>query len=123
MSAAKRTVRITRIYTGDDQQSHFEDLPIELEDTGTIGHLSKTYPACGIIFRETEGDYDFDWHNAPQRQYIILLEGQIEVTIGDGSKRRFQAGDIVFVEDTEGQGHITRAVDGNVRKSIFITID
>lgn len=123
LTKQRRKLTVTRIYTGDDNQSHFEELEIELEDAGPVGHLSKTYPATGIIFRETDGDYDFDWHNAPQRQYIIVLEGMLEVTIGDGTKRVFQAGDVVLAEDTEGQGHISQAVDNKPRKSIFITID
>lgn len=116
-------MRITRLYTGEDQQSHFEDLDVALDDRGEIGWLSARLAASGVIFRYTDGDYDYDWHNAPQRQYIVMLDGELEITIGDGSKRVFTAGDIVLAEDCDGQGHISRAVDGKPRKSIFITID
>jgi uncharacterized cupin superfamily protein len=37
-----------------------------------------------------------------------MLSGEMEVEIGDGSKRRFKAGDVLLAEDTTGQGHITR---------------
>lgn len=116
-------MRVTRLYTGADGQSHFEDLDIALDDQGAIGWLSARHPASSIIFRHTDGDYDYDWHNAPQRQYIVILEGGLDVEIGDGSHRQFGPGDIVLAEDVDGQGHISRAIDGQPRRSLFITID
>ncbi|SMO58211.1 hypothetical protein [Gracilimonas mengyeensis] len=114
---------ITRIYTGADNESHFEDFEIELEDAGDIGHLSERLDATGIIFRRTDPDYNYDWHNAPRRQYIIMLDGAVDVEIGDGTVRRFSTGDIVLVEDTTGRGHISRAVNNGPRTSVFITLD
>ena len=61
-------MKITRLYTGDDHQSHFEDIEIRLEDEGKTGRLSELVKATGVIFRETSGTYDYDWHNAPRQQ-------------------------------------------------------
>lgn len=116
-------MNVTRLYTGDDNESHFEEVEIKLSDAGDIGRLSEKLKATGIIFRETGGDYDFDFHNAPQRQYIIMLDGEIEITTGLGDKRRFKSGDILLAEDTTGRGHISRSIDGKKRRSIFITLD
>ncbi|NBC26653.1 MAG: hypothetical protein GVY08_07325 [Bacteroidetes bacterium] len=116
-------MNITRLYTGSDNESHFEDIEIELEDAGDIGHLSEKLDATGIIFRHTDPDYDFTWHNAPQRQYIIMLDGAVDVEVGDGSVRRFSTGDVLFVEDTTGRGHISRAVNNQPRTSVFVTVD
>ena len=116
-------MKITRLYTGEDGKSHFKDIEIPLEDQGDIGRLSTLVPASGIIFRETPGDYHYQWHNAPQRQYIVMLEGSVEIEIGDGSKRLFHSGDILLAEDTTGQGHFSRAVEGMPRKSLFIPIE
>lgn len=52
----------------------------------------------------------------------MILEGGLELEIGDGTRRSFGAGDILLAEDTTGQGHISRAVDGKPRRSLFITI-
>ena len=123
MAIAQRSMRVTRIYTGADQQSHFEDYAVEMDDQGLIGHLSARHAVTNLIFRHTDGDYDYSWHNAPQRQYIVILEGGLDVEIGDGSRRVFGAGDILLAEDLTGQGHISCAVDGQPRRSLFITID
>ena len=116
-------MRITRIYADDSGQSRFEDINIELKDAGDIGSLSEKYPVRNVIFRETEGSYDYDWHPAPERQYIVLLEGNIEIEVCTGEKRAFTAGDILLVEDTQGRGHKTKTTDGKARRSIFITLD
>lgn len=116
-------MKITRLYTGRDGESHFGDMELALEDQGDIGRLSEKQQATGIIFRETDGDYDYDWHNAPCRQYVIMLDGEVEIEAGDGTKRRFGTGDVLLAEDTAGRGHISRAVEGRPRKSIFVTLD
>ena len=38
-------------------------------------------------------------------------------------KRVLGAGEVFLAEDTTGQGHISRAVDGKIRHSLFITVD
>ena len=116
-------MKVTRLYTGSDNESHFEDVDIPLNATGGADRRSELKQAAGIIFRETSGEYDRDWHNAPRRQFIINLEGQVEITIGDGTKRLFGPGDILLAEDTTGRGHISRAVNNKPRKSIFVTLD
>ncbi len=53
-----RTMNIVRIYTGPDNQSHFEELQIPLKDSGKVGFLSELTKATGVLFRETGGDYN-----------------------------------------------------------------
>ena len=115
-------MKVTRLYTGEDGQSHFEDLDYDLMPSG-IGMLSELIPVKGLILRETSADYYLDFHNAPRRQFIVNLDASVEIEVGDGSKRVIGPGEIFLVEDTTGQGHISRAVDGKVRHSIFVTLD
>ena len=116
-------MRVTRIFTGPDGETHFADVEVPLADAGPIGRLSEAVAATAITFRETPADYDYDWHPAPGRQYIVLLDGEIEIVVGDGQTRRFRGGDVLLVEDTEGRGHRTRTVDGRVRRSLFVMLD
>ena len=118
-----KTMKVLRIYTGADNQSHFEDLQVTLKDGGRIGFMSERMKATGIVFRETSGDYNYDFHTAPRRQYVVNLEGEVELEVGDGTRRVLRSGDVLLAEDTTGQGHISRAVAGKPRKSLFITLD
>lgn len=62
-------MNFTRLYTGEDGESHCEDFDIALHDHGIFAVQSKIRPAGGIIFRTTQPENEFDWHNAPRRQY------------------------------------------------------
>ncbi|MFA9477780.1 hypothetical protein ACERK3_05670 [Phycisphaerales bacterium AB-hyl4] len=115
-------MKVTRVYADDQGESHFEETDIPLNDAGEIGRLSEPMPAKAIIFRENEPGYDYDWHNAPRRQYIVLLDGVIEIEVSTGERRTFRGGDILLVEDTVGKGHRTRHVEPNKRRSLFIAI-
>lgn len=115
-------ITITRVYATPDGESHFASVEIPLHDAGEIGMLSEGIPSRQIIFRENAPTYSYDWHHAPQRQYIVLLDGEIEIEVSGGERRRFRGGDILLVEDTSGKGHRTRTVDGKSRRSVFITL-
>ena len=96
-----------RLYTGADGQSHFET--IDLDKTAD---WTKGLPTTNITFRSAPAGRFQDWHPAPRRQFVIILSGQLEIGLGDGSKHIFGPGDARLVEDTTGQGHTT-AVYGN----------
>ena len=115
-------MKITRIGVTSSGGSRFDEVEIELTDAGEIGRLSEPYPATSVTFRENDPDYDYDWHCAPRRQFIVLLDGEIEVEVTSGEKRRFTGGAVVLVEDTTGTGHRTRTVGGRSRGSLFIAL-
>ncbi len=84
---------------------------------------SATLPATGIIFRETPGTYDYEWHPAPRRQYIINLDAGVSIQASDGETRIIGAGEVILVEDTHGKGHFSKAINGQLRHSIFVPIE
>ena len=97
---------VVRIYSGDDGQTHFEDLEIPAAEIQEI----PIQAGANIVFREFPPDYFSDWHTAPRRQYIFILSGQMEIGIGSGETRRFGPGDVVLADDMTGKGHTTRSV-------------
>ncbi|MDN3674368.1 hypothetical protein QWY99_15015 [Flavobacterium branchiarum] len=115
-------IQITRIYSDKNGESQFENLEIPLKNNGDIGFLSDDEPVKSIVFREVKPSYDYDFHNAPDRQYIILLEGGVEIETSLGEKRIFETGSILLVEDTTGKGHKTKNIESKLRKSIFIKL-
>jgi mannose-6-phosphate isomerase-like protein (cupin superfamily) len=102
---------LVRIYTGDDGQSHFEDIGMPSDDVLRVA----TKPGEDLVFRRSAENGFSDWHHPTRRQYLIVLEGQMEVICGDGSTRQFQPGDVLLAEDMTGQGHQTRAINGSYR--------
>jgi hypothetical protein len=115
-------MKITRVYADNEGESHFAEWDIKLQDAGEIGFLSAAYPATSIIFRKNAPSYDYDWHVAPERQFIVLLDGRIEIEVSDGTKRSFSGGEILMMEDTSGKGHRTRHLEERERHSIFVVL-
>lgn len=115
-------MKIPRIYNDEQGLSHFGEVEIDLKDGGPIGLLSEKYSAGTVIFRETPADYDFKWHPAPQRQLLFIIKGHCQFTVSNGEVREFAGGDVLLLEDTEGQGHCSKALNNEVRHSIFVTL-
>lgn len=116
-------MRIHNLYADASGVSHFRDIEVEWAQHHPGGRMSRRLPATGVIFRETSGDYDLDWHTAPRRQYIVNLDAGVELTASDGEKRIIGAGEVILVEDITGKGHLSKAVSGQIRHSIFIPVD
>jgi uncharacterized cupin superfamily protein len=116
-------MRIHHLYEDSNGISHFRDIQVDWVEERHFSQLSARLPATGIIFRKTSGDYDLDWHKAPRRQYIINLDGGVQITASDGESRIIGAGEVLLVEDVSGKGHLSKAVGGKLRHSIFVPID
>jgi len=116
-------VKVTRLYTGDDGQSHFEDLDLPMSVIPDVGQMSGRIPAESVFFRDTTqaGPDVWDFHVAPRRQFVIHLSGVAEIEVGDGTCRRFGPGDLLIADDTTGQGHISKEIEGP-RTQIFVPI-
>jgi len=71
------------------------------------------------MFRDFEAGSLYEMHNAPQPQYIIYLEGEVEVIASGGETRRFKPGDVLFATDLTGEGHVSRMLPSG--KSVIVT--
>jgi uncharacterized cupin superfamily protein len=120
-SPTNRLMKIVRLYTGADNESHFEDIEIALNPMGHM-QASELQPTHGIMFRSSPPSHLSDYHRVPKRQYVITLSGQVEIETGDGAVRRFGPGDVMLAEDTTGRGHITRVVGNQPRHYVFIPL-
>ena len=56
----------------------------------------------GIQFRYTPGDYHYSWHTAPQRQFIVNLDAEVEIEVSSGEKKVISKGEVFLVEDISG---------------------
>ena len=108
---------IMRLYTGADGQSHLEELDLAFHP-----ELTTLQPTKGIVFRTSQPGHFSDWHNAPRRQFVITLTGEVEIGLGNGTIRRFGPGHVTLAEDLTGHGHTTRVVGDQPRLSVTIPL-
>jgi quercetin dioxygenase-like cupin family protein len=108
---------ITRLYTGDDGESHIAEL-----DLAAHPELTSSQPATGIVFRSAEPGNFIDWHPAPRRQFVITLSGEAEIGLGDGTVYQFGPGHVNLAEDLTGRGHTTRVISKEPRVTATIVL-
>ncbi len=119
----------TRIYDGDDGETHFEDLSVTLEPQNFAP------PAAPLNIAPFLGATDTLWvgadpswggdepHPAPQRQIFCSLRGTYEVTASDGAARRFGPGSVLMLEDTSGKGHATSIIGDEDALIFAVSLD
>lgn len=115
-------MKCTRLYTAADGTSAFEDLSFLLELDGPELSIACTSPK-GMLLNETRAGHRYDWHNAPQKQWVITLQGEIEVVLRNGVKKTFGAGSIILAEDTTGSGHATTVVSAVPWRCAYLPFD
>jgi len=122
-------IEYARIFADEAGESHFETVSTELKAADlappmTPVPISAPISAERIVFfhgpQSPEGSA---WHPAPKRQFMIVLDGAVAITVSDGETRAFAKGDLVLVEDTHGKGHTGRRPEPNGVTAILVQLD
>lgn len=104
-------MQYVRIHTGPDGHTHFQDVQVEMQPGGGGGSaLSAPVPISGVVFARRKAGFSLPLHNAPRRQFVVMLAGTVEMETAGGESRRFEAGSVALAEDTTGTGHTLRGV-------------
>jgi hypothetical protein len=119
-AAQSKPVKINRLYTGPDGQTHAEEILVNFGPNGTDPF--KLMAGAGAEIRRAPPGRVVDWHPAPRRQYVITLSGRGEIELVDGTKIQLGPGSINLAEDLTGKGHITRVVGNEDRVTIAIPV-
>jgi hypothetical protein len=104
-----------RVYSDSAGASHFSDgqINLSLADYAPPAppiSVSDVTPVDRVVFLSSPIGWFGDFHPTPRRQFIFFLSGMLEVEVSDGEKRRFGPGSVLVVEDTVGEGHVSRVV-------------
>ncbi|MER5185316.1 hypothetical protein ABT009_44795 [Streptomyces sp. NPDC002896] len=119
---------ILRVYSDAAGESHFEEIRIpgrrRRSDVSTsVAWWSEEIAVRGAVWRRVEEEAPTTTpHNAPQRQLIVPLSGEVEIEVSTGERRAVPPGQIILVEDTTGKGHITRALDDSTRVTLMLEL-
>lgn len=113
----RKSVFMTRLYMGPDNQSHSEDLEIRFTD-----EVSRLPAITGAELHRAAPGTVRDWHPGPRRQYVITLSGRGEIEVAGGKKIALEPGHIELIEDTTGKGHITRVLGTEDRVTLWLPL-
>ena len=110
-------MQIVRVFSGDDGESHFEDV-----DPEEMVSVAKRLGEGDIELLPRQAPSFSDYHTAPRRQYVLHLLGAAEYEAADGSKRQLLPGDVLVAEDLSGHGHIARGLGEGPRYLLAVPL-
>jgi hypothetical protein len=93
------SARVFRVYATPDGKSHIERVPLP------AAH-NKPLPVASVLMTTIEPGVE-DWHHAPFKTFTLNLTGNIRAEMADGSSEAIGPGDLVYLEDLTGKGHVT----------------
>ena len=102
-----------KLYTGEDNASHLRE--------GTV-MLDRRTDVVAVHFKESLPHSAFDWHDAPEAQYVITLAGTLEFTTRDGETFIIHPGDVLVAADTVGAGHKWRLIDNEPWRRCYVVL-
>jgi quercetin dioxygenase-like cupin family protein len=102
-----------RLYTGEDGASHVSE--------GSVTRDKRT-DVVAIHFKESPPHSAFEWHDAPEAQYVITLAGTLEFTTRDGETFAIHPGDVLVATDTIGTGHKWRLIDDAPWRRCYVVL-
>lgn len=97
-----------RMYAGADGETHFADMDVAFQEAQPLMLRAPTLGASSVTFNVAQAGLDYQWHTAPRRQFVVVLQGWYECVTSDGEVRRLETGDVMLAEDLTGKGHIMR---------------
>ena len=103
------------IYAAQNGHSQFRSISVfeasPVLFAGTTVSLSAPTPCETALVHEFPADYLMSWHNPPCKQYVVVLEGMLEISVHGGATQRFGQGAMFLAADLTGTGHTTRALE------------
>jgi hypothetical protein len=108
-------IRYNRITADAFGETHFSDGELDVDlavlaPPADAMYLSSFFPAEKIVLCHLVPGWVGTWHPAPYRGWWFVLQGELEVEVTDGQKRRLPSGSITLTEDVQGKGHLTRVI-------------
>ena len=84
--------------------------------------LSARTDVVAMHFQESRAHSSYDWHTAPEQQYVITLTGTLEFITRDGEKFVMRPGDVLIADDTIGSGHRWRLIDDQPWRRAYVVL-
>ncbi|MFI5444855.1 hypothetical protein [Polaromonas sp. UC242_47] len=118
------------LYTDTDGHAKFRDEPVALSEGSPQAMLSPVFPSTGYQLRHSPVGFRSQFHCTLIPQWVVILSGQMEIGLQDGSSRVFQPGEHFYsadvlppdapVFDAAVHGHWSRQVGAEPLVTLFV---
>ena len=103
-------MKYVRLVADNSGKTRFEDATLQLDEAdyrppAPMVYVSHAFQTDGVQFVRLPAGWVADALNVPKKQFMLCLQGRVEITASAGEKRSFGPGDCILMEDVEGDGH------------------
>ncbi|ARU04560.1 hypothetical protein CCO03_07605 [Comamonas serinivorans] len=120
---------VTELFTDHDGRARFRDHTLSLDEGTPVSRLTRLAASGGCQWRESPAGFASSFHCTGEPQWLIVLQGQMEIGLQDGSTRVFGPGQVFYSNDTlpEGavfddrvHGHRSRLLGEQPLRTLFV---
>lgn len=104
-------IKAFRLCTGADNLTHVV--------RGTLDQKAMV-DTRALHFSETPAYSTYNWHPAPEEQYVITLSGTLEFSTTGGENFVLHPGEVLLAQDTTGPGHRWKLIDDQPWRRAYI---
>ena len=117
------------LFTDERGRARFRDEPVQLSHGTSASMLSPLFASDGYQLRHSPVGFASEFHCTTTPQWVVILGGEMEIELQDGSKRRFKPGEHFFSADMLPagaafdpglHGHRSRQVGGEPLVTLFV---
>ena len=122
---------LTQVFleTGPDGRARFREAPLALTEGKPAARLSALAPSGGYQWRESPVGFRSAFHCTETPQWLVVLQGAMEIGLQDGTSRVFGPGESFYSNDTlpagatfdaKLHGHWSRQVGAQPLRTLFV---
>lgn len=117
------------LFTDSDGRARFREQPIALDEGHPQARLSPLMPSGGLQLRESPVGFRSEFHCTGEPQWVVILQGRMEIGLQDGSSRIFGPGQHFYSADVlppgatfdpRVHGHWSRQVGDEPLQTLFV---
>lgn len=94
------TLTLTELFTDRDGRARFRERAVPLGAGTPAARLSELMSCGGCQFRCSPVGFASDFHCTTTPQWLVVLQGAMEIGLRDGSVRVFRPGECFYSNDT-----------------------
>ena len=120
---------LPELFTDVDGRARFRDAAVALDDGTPLTRLSALQASGGCQFRRSPAGFASDFHCTTTPQWLVVLQGRMEIGLQDGSTRVFGPGECFYSNDTlppgatfdaKLHGHRSRLLGDDALVTLFV---
>lgn len=92
------------LFTDTDGLAKFREEYVALTEGSPQAMLSPVLPASGCQLRQSPVGFRSQFHCTTEEQWLVVLSGEMKISLQDGSSRNFKAGEHFYSADLLPKG-------------------